>query len=385
MPEPIQSPITSPITSPINNEGPLSESPLFGSSKVGPGITGAADAHPGVLGVSNGSAATSADTVILGPSDGVRGEGFNGVHGLTTFSNGCGVLGENSSSGFGVSGISAAGTGVYGAHGASSATVPAQGCGILGESTEGYGVYGSAGTGGVFGVTTAPTFALQNAGVTGESNGPGPAVVAHNRSSGVGAGSALVAIAGGNDISALALANLPGLAAFFAGDVYVVGSFTMPNAAFSHDVSVAGGITVAGDIVLTGADCAEHFDLKDFEAAEPGSVMVIDDKGSLRPSTTAYDRRVAGVVSGAGSLKPGVVLDSRKDGGAVIALVGKVFCKVDASTGPIAVGDLLTSSDTPGHAMRVADPLIGFGSVIGKALQSMESGRGLIPILVALQ
>ena len=63
----------------------------------------------------------------------------------------------------------------------------------------------------------------------------------------------------------------------------------------------------------------------------------------------------------------------------------RFYCKVDADAGPIAVGDLLTTSDTPGHAMRVADPYQGLGAVIGKALRPLLTGRTLLPILVALQ
>ena len=67
-----------------------------------------------------------------------------------------------------------------------------------------------------------------------------------------------------------------------------------------------------------------------------------------------------------------------------IALLGKVYCKVDAQYGVIEVGDLLTTSPTPGHAMNADDPLKAFGTVIGKALRPVE-GQGLIPILIALQ
>jgi hypothetical protein len=76
---------------------------------------------------------------------------------------------------------------------------------------------------------------------------------------------------------------------------------------------------------------------------------------------------------------------SNAESRATIALVGKVYCKVDADAGAIAVGDLLTTSDTLGHAMKMSDPAKGFGSVLGKALRPMASGRGLLPILVALQ
>jgi hypothetical protein len=68
-----------------------------------------------------------------------------------------------------------------------------------------------------------------------------------------------------------------------------------------------------------------------------------------------------------------------------IALLGKVYCKVDAAYSPIEVGDLLTTSPTRGHAMKAADPLKAFGAVIGKALRPLEIGHGLIPILIALQ
>lgn len=65
--------------------------------------------------------------------------------------------------------------------------------------------------------------------------------------------------------------------------------------------------------------------------------------------------------------------------------MGKVYCKVDAQFSPIEVGDLLTTSFTAGHAMKAYDPIKAFGAVIGKALRPLEGGKGLIPILIALQ
>ena len=115
--------------------------------------------------------------------------------------------------------------------------------------------------------------------------------------------------------------------------------------------------------------------------------MVLCDEGTLQPSDDAYDKRVAGVISGAGDYKPGIVLDKRQSPGnrQPVALMGKVFCKVDAQFGAIEVGDLLTTSPTPGHAMKTSDPLKAFGAVIGKALRPLTEGQGLIPILIALQ
>lgn len=148
-----------------------------------------------------------------------------------------------------------------------------------------------------------------------------------------------------------------------------------------------GIVIVTGDVQLTGGDCAEQFDIADADQIEPGTVVVIEENGALRACTKAYDRRVAGVISGAGDYRPAIVLDKRETTHprTLVALVGKVHCKVDASSDPIEVGDLLTASSTPGHAMKASDPARAFGAVIGKALRPLHSGTDLIPILVALQ
>lgn len=147
------------------------------------------------------------------------------------------------------------------------------------------------------------------------------------------------------------------------------------------------GVEVAGDIRLTNADCAEDFNIGGDEPVEPGTVMVLGEHGALFPSQRAHDKRVAGIISGAGDYKPAIVFDKQQPGSnrQPIALLGKVYCKVDASYAPIEVGDLLTTSDTAGHAMKASDPLEAFGSVIGKALRGLKNGKGLIPVLIALQ
>src|SRR4051794_27921855 len=111
------------------------------------------------------------------------------------------------------------------------------------------------------------------------------------------------------------------------------------------DVFMAGTLSVAKDVILTGADCAEHFDLVQDAVCEPGTVMAISTDGALDASAQAYDKRVAGVVSGAGSFRPGIVLDRQQSDEArpAVALFGKVYCKVDAEYAPIEVGDLLTT------------------------------------------
>lgn len=153
-----------------------------------------------------------------------------------------------------------------------------------------------------------------------------------------------------------------------------------------YNLDVNGTINAKDDVIVGGADCAEEFDIADSEV-DNGTVMVIDDNGKLKPSQKAYDKRVAGVISGAGNYRPGIILDKQpsKANRQPIALVGKTFCKVDAKKSPIEVGDLLTTSKNTGHAMKADDPFKAFGSVIGKALNPLEEGRGMIPILIALQ
>ncbi|PON13463.1 hypothetical protein C2W62_34215 [Candidatus Entotheonella serta] len=163
------------------------------------------------------------------------------------------------------------------------------------------------------------------------------------------------------------------------------GDVIVKNSAGDETIRLDGG---SGDISLSGADCAEDFDvIGASEALEPGTVMVLDQGIALRPSTKAYDKKAAGVISGAGDFRPGLVLDKRASSThrAPVALMGKVYCKVDAQYGAIEIGDLLTTSPTPSYAMKANDPLRAFGAVIGKALSTLPEGTGMIPILVKLQ
>jgi hypothetical protein len=221
---------------------------------------------------------------------------------------------------------------------------PGGGTGVWGDSDAGRGVAGfSSSWQGVYGHSNS------QAGVVGESQSfDGVFGISHNPNA--------AGVSGHNP---------GGLAGFFEGNVWVT-----------------------GDIFIPGADCAEQFEVSNSEPVEVGTVMSIRDDGSVGICEVAYERRVAGVVSGAGNLRPGIVLDSKiplDRGRSPLALVGKAYCKVDASAGPIQTGDLLTTSTTPGHAMKASDPLRAFGAVVGKALQPWSHGCGLIPILVALQ
>lgn len=146
-----------------------------------------------------------------------------------------------------------------------------------------------------------------------------------------------------------------------------------------------------------GADLSERFEVdrpadslgEDGKAA-PGMVVVIDpDKpGKLRVSDAPYDRRVAGVISGAGGVNPGVILGqagTAADGEHPVALSGRVYCRCDASFGAIQPGDLLTTSPTRGHAMKVTEQERAQGAILGKAMSDLQDGCGLVLVLVTLQ
>ncbi|MCA9759445.1 MAG: hypothetical protein KDA27_26865 [Candidatus Eisenbacteria bacterium] len=151
------------------------------------------------------------------------------------------------------------------------------------------------------------------------------------------------------------------------------------------------GTTTTDVLEITGgSDLAEPFAVGSHPEVEPGTVLVIDPErpGELRVSDTAYDRTVAGIVSGANGIRPGITLKQEgtvADGSVPLALSGRVYCKVDASYGAIEPGDLLTTSATRGHAMRVSDPARQAGAVLGKAMTGLENGRGTVLVLVSLQ
>lgn len=143
----------------------------------------------------------------------------------------------------------------------------------------------------------------------------------------------------------------------------------------------------SGDIVLQNADAAEDFVVNDSFGIEPGDVLVVGDSGGLERCDRPHDQRVVGVVSGAGGHRPGIVL-GRQPGRTdrlPIALLGRVHCKVDAETTPVKVGGALTTAERPGHAMAVGSREAALGAVLGKALEPVETGTALIPILVSLQ
>lgn len=147
-----------------------------------------------------------------------------------------------------------------------------------------------------------------------------------------------------------------------------------------------------------GSDFSENFDINPgtaggeeiSEKIEAGMVVSIDptSPSKLVLSSQAYDRRVAGIISGAGGVKPGMVMSQEgtlANGKHPVALSGRVYCWVDASQGAIEPGDLLTTSNMPGYAIKASDPVRAQGAILGKAMTSLKSGKGLVLVLVTLQ
>jgi len=151
-----------------------------------------------------------------------------------------------------------------------------------------------------------------------------------------------------------------------------------------------GVITTQVLTITGGSDLSERFEVgSEAGHAEPGMIVSIDPdrRGELRISDRPYDSAVAGVISGAGGVKPGLLMGQHgtlADGQHPVALSGRVYCYVDASHGAVKPGDLITTSATPGHGMK-ADPAKASGASIGKAMTPLKEGKGLVLVLVSLR
>ena len=321
-----------------------SSAAVRGSSSTGRGVEGWSQRTDGVFGWSRSGFGVNgfspSNTGVAGGSDevyGVTGEGgttYAGVKGVSRTGQGRGVEGwstENS----GVWGISTSGTGVEGVSTSGDGVTGVGRRGVVGISETYQGVFGKSG---------------DNSGVVGESDRMHAVfAITHSAPS---AGIYATNTSGGN-------------AGLFEGDV-----------------------TVTGDLILAGADVAEQFCVDEDVTVESGSVVVLDGDGHLTTTASAYDTRVAGIISGAGDRVPALVLDrelhAERARRMPLAVVGKAWCLADASTGAINVGDLLTTSSRHGHAMRVENRIEAIGAVIGKALTPLARGTGSVLVLVGL-
>jgi hypothetical protein len=235
-------------------------------------------------------------------------------------------------------------------------------------SPNGTGVVGQGGSQGVAGATSTTTgFA---SGVHGYANGTtGPAVAVFGEAQSPAGIAGLFINRPGGDILQ-GRVNQQDVTVFRVdgnGTVHANGGFRPFGADFAESVAVKGG--------------SENY--------APGDLLVIDPSGESRLSLSQapYSTLVAGIYS----TQPGVVASTHHVDEALpnnevpLAVVGIVPCKVTAENGPIVAGDLLVASSTPGHAMKGTDRGRMLGAVVGKALESLREGRGVVQVLVTLQ
>jgi hypothetical protein len=399
------------------------------ASTGGTGVYGTSSAGTGATEGVTGSASSTGGTGVRGTATSTSGATYGGYF-RSYSSGGRGVYGwASAASGATYGGyfeaISSGGTAVYGTATATSGSP--YGGAFSSAGASGRGVYGAASGStaiGVQGVASA-TSGVNYGGYFESMSTGGRAVVGE-------AEAASGATYGGYFTSASATgyglyannSTASGIAAYFGDrvridnntELYDGSADTQANIILDVDEGgeapaiklLRGGVTVLeldadhnGDArVITeeleitgGSALAEHFDVApaaDLAAPLPGMVVSIhpDHDGQLAVSSAPYDPLVAGVVSGAGGIETGLVMGqhgSIADGDYPIALVGRVYVLVDAAYGPVRRGDLLTTSATPGHAMRASDRARAPGAVLGKAMTALESGRGLVLVLVGLQ
>jgi len=334
-----------------------------------------------VLNSTPGSAAVYAESAsgraVWGKSvtsKGVFGEStsLEGVQGVS--SSGSGVAGV-STSGIGVLGVSTSAAGVFGQSAApnllTSPGVFGRATGVggtavyaLSEGSGGIGLYGESATGrGVWGKST------NSRGVYGESvNNVGVWGFSSNSTGVIGAST-----------------NGYGVDGSSASATGFGGHFSNTGGGKALRVDGTGSIGILE--ITAGLDLAEHFEIA--EGGKPGLVVAIDPKnpGQFSIARGAYNRRVAGIISGANNLAAGMILAGVKQSekSMPIALSGRVWVYCDATRHAIRPGDLLTTSNIAGHAMRVISYARAQGAVIGKAMTELKSGRGLVLVLVSLQ
>jgi hypothetical protein len=321
-----------------------------------------------------------------------------GLYGVASASTGLaiGVAGNNSSpDGFAIYGATFnGGTAVRG-------EVIDDGFGVWGSSPTSIGVFGDSQSNvGVFGRSATLD------GVSGLSNGNGRGVRGESKGSGVGVWGQSV---GGNGVRGFSsnqvgvygesanfdgtwgVANASGKAGVVAIAKGTNGIGLLAKATGTNGIAgVFEGRLRSTIVEITGgSDLAERFDVSDLVEPEPGTLLVIDENypGKLKSSSQPNDTKVAGVVSGAGGVQPGLTLHQAGvvEGDQIVAIAGRVYVKAEAFSGAIQPGDLLTTSSIRGHAMKAANHDRAYGAVIGKAMTGLDQGTGLVLVLVNLQ
>ena len=148
------------------------------------------------------------------------------------------------------------------------------------------------------------------------------------------------------------------------------GAMTSMTGNITTTANVSGAFFVGTATAARYADLAEKYE-SDAEY-EAGTVLVFGGEAEVTACEEELDHRVAGVVS----TDPAYMMNAEAEG-QYVALTGRVPVKV---VGPVAKGDLMVASSVKGHAK--ADNNAGPGRIIGKAIGEIDSGEGVIEVLV---
>ena len=152
-------------------------------------------------------------------------------------------------------------------------------------------------------------------------------------------------------------------------------SYTLTTGGDSLAGVIQGKWTLSGASTLqaTYADLAEFYEGD--QEYEPGTVLVFGGDKEVTSTDAMNDTRLAGVVT----TNPAYVMNAEQTGIKVcLALAGRVPVKV---VGRVKKGDMLTTSSTPGYAVRATTPTLG--AIIGKAIEDKDYGEaGVITVAV---
>ncbi len=270
-------------------------------------------------------------------------------------------------------------------HGINTAT--SGGRGLYGEMTHtnatGQGVRGESNSTnssaiGTFGILT--NSGATGSGVKGQNNGTsGFGVWGQGGSNATGV---LGQTHSSNDYGVWAYNSGNGTALRTEGEGSLIEAWDLSPVNLRFRVDNAGNVSADGTFTSPAADFAELLPAK--PGLEPADVLVIDEMGHLSLSTEAYQTNLAGVYSTKPAFMGGVQSDETDQDKVPLAVVGIIPVKVTTENGIIKPGDMLTSSNTAGYAMR-ADAHAPNGTIIGKALGTMAEDKGQVQMFVILQ
>lgn len=231
---------------------------------------------------------------------------------------------------------------------------------------------------------------IKQNGVMNFYNGPHVRTISLNPSDTGNSGHGGISIYNNVGLKTLDLIGSNTIASDGGGKILIFNSNGDTTICLDGDLNDDGRIYTNELQINGGSDIAELFHVRHESEIIPGMLVSIDQEhpGDLIITSQSYERNSVGVISGAGGIESGLIMSqkgSKASGETQVAIAGRVFCLADASFGQINPGDLLTSSPCPGYAMKVNKYKKARGAIIGKALSTLEDGKGLVLVILIYQ